>query len=101
MTSYRVSNAAKADIYEIGAYTQKRWGSDKRRQYLADMQDKFNLLAENPMVTRQDDSFTPPVRLCPHAQHLIVYITEDTGIFIIRVRAWLLLFGIVGKINID
>ncbi len=85
MRSYRVSNVAKADIYKIAEYTQKQWGKDKRRQYLNDLNDKFTLLAENPLMVREDDSFTPPVRLCPHAQHLIVYVTEDTGIYIIRI----------------
>ncbi len=85
MASYRVSNAAKADIKKIGSYTQRKWGREKRRQYLADLQDKFTLLAENPLMAREDDSFTPPVRLCPHAQHLIVYITDDTGVYILRI----------------
>lgn len=85
MASYRISNAAKADIRKIGQYTQKQWGKEKRRQYLADMQDKFKLLSENPFMVREDDRFMPPVRLCPHAQHLIVYIINDSGILIVRV----------------
>ncbi len=36
-------------------------------------------------MAREDDSFTPPVRLCPHAQHLIVYIMDDTGVYILRI----------------
>lgn len=85
MASYRISNAAKADIRLIGEYTQKQWGKGKRRQYLADMQDKFTLLAENPLMVREDDSFTPPVRLCPHAQHLIVYVIDRSDILIVRI----------------
>jgi toxin ParE1/3/4 len=85
MASFRVSNAAKADIHKIGQYTQKQWGKDKRRQYLTDFQDKFTLLGENPLMVREDESFTPPVRLCPHAQHLIVYTIDDYGVFIVRV----------------
>lgn len=55
MASYRVSNAAKNDIRKIATYTQKQWGKDKRRQYLADMQDKFTLLAENPLMVRENN----------------------------------------------
>lgn len=85
MASYRVSNAAKADIRKIGIYTQKQWGKEKRRQYLVEMQGKFSLLAEHPLMMREDCSFTPHIRLCPHAQHLIVYVMDDSGIFIVRV----------------
>ncbi len=85
MASHRISNAAKNDIRKIAIFTQMQWGKDKRRQYLADMESKFTLLAENPLMVREDDSFSPPARLCPHAQHLIVYIIDGSGIFIIRV----------------
>ncbi len=53
---FKVSKEARDDIREIGRYTQRKWGKDQRRNYLNDLDKKFGLLAENPLLGRRCDS---------------------------------------------
>jgi len=49
---FEVSKKALDDLHRIGRYTQKNWGKAQRRKYLADSDEKFSLLAENPHLGR-------------------------------------------------
>jgi len=82
---FRVSNAAQADIREIGRYTQKQWGKDQRRVYLDGLNDRFLLLANTPLLAAERQTLDPPVRIHPYEKHLIVYVIEEGSILIIRV----------------
>ena len=48
MPIFKLSQIARKDLVEIGAYTEDNWGIDKRNEYLDDLDERFNLLAENP-----------------------------------------------------
>ena len=85
MARFRVSNAAQADIREIGRYTQKQWGKDQRRVYLDGLNDRFLLLANTPLLAAERQTLDPPVRIHPYEKHLIVYVIEEGSILIIRV----------------
>lgn len=85
MAGFRVSKAAQADIREIGRYTQEQWGRDQRRVYLDGLNDRFQHLANTPMLAAERQEFDPPVRIYPYQKHLIVYVIEDGGILIVRV----------------
>jgi toxin ParE1/3/4 len=86
-----VSRAALKDIREIGRYTQRHWGPDRRRAYLAGLDQKFSLLADNPEISPERPEFDPPVRIQFHERHLIVYVREKDGILVVRVLhgAWI------------
>lgn len=85
MPDYRVSNAAKRDIQEIGRYTQREWGKDQRRKYLAELEQRLQTLASSPLLASERTEFDPPVRIFPFEQHLIVYRIDEPGIFVLRV----------------
>ena len=85
MARFRVSRAAQADIREIGRNTQQQWGKDQRRIYLDGLNDRFQLLANTPLLAAERLTFDPPVRIHPYQRHLIVYVIEDGGILIVRV----------------
>lgn len=93
MGTFRVTDAAKADIKKIGQYTQKTWGKDQRRIYLEDMQDRFMQIADNPEMHSLNDSFDPPVRLGIFRKHLIVYMIDEAEVLIVRV--------LHGSMNLD
>ena len=78
MPSYQVSKQAKNDLRQIGLYTQKEWGRAQRHKYLAGLDKKFSLLAENPLITAERQEFTPSVRIHHHGSHLIVYLIRDS-----------------------
>jgi toxin ParE1/3/4 len=46
MPSFTLTNLAKADLKEIGQYTQTRWGREQRNQYLRMLDVSFQQLAE-------------------------------------------------------
>jgi len=52
MPFFTITNKAKADLKEIGRYTQEHWGRDQRNQYLTMMDACFHQLAANPHIER-------------------------------------------------
>lgn len=83
--SFKVSKKARSDLKAIGRHTQKIWGVEQRRKYLNGINEKFGFLADNPLICRLRTEFSPPIRIHHHEKHLIVYVVEDTDIYIIRV----------------
>lgn len=85
MPGYRVSKKARQDIREIGLFTQRRWGPERRRKYLAGMSNCIERLSETPAMAPLRREYVPPVRLHLYESHLIVYLDDSDGILIVRV----------------
>ena len=82
---YKVSKEAREDIREIGHYTQRKWGKDQRRNYLNDLDGKFALLAENPLLGRHCDNIREGYFRFEYMSHVIFYRQEQGFIVISRV----------------
>ena len=76
---------AEEDLINLWLYTLDNWDEDQANYYLDTLGSAFELIAENPLICRERDEFTPPVRIHPCEQHLIIYIKIDSGIDIIRI----------------
>ncbi len=85
MPEVRVSEAAQADILEIGRYTEREWGVAQRRRYLDGMARQFALLAASPRLAAERPEFNPPVRIYAYEKHRIIYLADDNGVLIVRV----------------
>lgn len=85
MAGFRISNAAKDDIRNIGRYTQNEWGVAQRRRYLDGLNERFITLTAAPEIAAERREFEPPVRIHQYEKHLIVYVIDDNGILIVRV----------------
>ena len=48
------------------------------------MEAQFRRLSENPDLSPERAEFDPPVRLSRYEKHLIVYLVEPSGVFIVR-----------------
>ncbi len=83
--SFKLTNEARFDLLSIGRYTQKLWGVKQRVKYLAGINDKFQFLDNNPLLSRLRVEFQPPVRIHHHEKHLIIYLIENNDITILRV----------------
>ena len=86
MSRFSLTKQAIEDLREIGRYTQKRWGQDQRRRYLALLDQCFHTLAENPNQGQRCDEIRSGYRKFPSGQHIVFYCEQNTGgIEIIRV----------------
>ena len=85
MNLFTLSNAARADIKQIATYTQKVWGSGKRRTYIKELDSVMLFLAENPISGTQCDYVASGLRKHRHESHTIFYEIQRDSIFIVRV----------------
>lgn len=85
MSSFDVSKAARADLKNIAAYTQKTWGASQRRKYLKDLDKTFHFLSDNPLSGNQCDYIIEGLRKHLHESHIIFYEVSKNSIFIVRI----------------
>jgi len=85
MTSFTVSRAARADLKNIAAYTQKTWGANQRRIYIKELDTAFHFLSDNPLSVTACDCINKGLRKHAHKHHVIFYEVNHNSIFIIRV----------------
>ena len=85
MSSFEVTRAARADLKNIAAYTQKTWGSDQRRTYIKGLDTAFHFLAENPLSGVACDYIADGLRKHRHEHHTVFYENSGGAILIIRV----------------
>ena len=85
MKSFRLNPEAEKDLESIWFYSANNWGSDQAHAYIDGLVDVFQLLADNPLMCRKQNEFTPPVYIHHHAHHLIIFILAGTGIDIVRI----------------
>lgn len=76
---------AERDLLDIWVHTFGEWGELQADQYLEDLGQAMQLLAEQPLMCRERVEFSPSVRIHRHAHHLIVYLAVSGGINVIRV----------------
>lgn len=85
MKHFVVSADAQADIDLIAAYTTETWGMQQTDRYLGQLEDSFQLLAENPRMGRPCDAISSGLRRHEQGKHVIYYRLKPDGIRIIRV----------------
>lgn len=85
MAHVRISVEAEEDIDRIAAYTRDTWGWRQTDQYLAKLEDGFNLLAQNPSIGRSSDSIHPGLRRFEIGLHVVFHLSEPGGILVVRV----------------
>lgn len=85
MGAVHLRPAAQADLDDIWRYTVETWSQTQAEVYLSGLGAAFDRLAQFPQMARLREEFDPPVRLFPYQQHVIVYLTSEDNIDIIRV----------------
>ena len=85
MNLFEVSKAARSDLKNIAAYTQKNWGAKQRRVYLAKLDSAFHFLAANPLAGTPCSYILEGLRRHQVASHLIFYDLVNKRVFINRV----------------
>jgi len=81
----RISLEAENDIDQIAAHTTGEWGLRQTDRYLSQLEDGLNLLAGNPAMGRSCDSIRKGLRRFEIGKHVVFYLAEPDGIFVVRV----------------
>ncbi|OHC74120.1 MAG: hypothetical protein A3G18_04595 [Rhodospirillales bacterium RIFCSPLOWO2_12_FULL_58_28] len=85
MADYVLSNKADADLDEIYVYSYRTFGEAKADAYFLSLRDCLQTLADNPHLGCFAGQIQPELRCHRHAGHMVFYMVEPTGIFVIRV----------------
>jgi toxin ParE1/3/4 len=85
MKRFVVSDAAQTDIDRIAAFTTDTWGWQQTDRYLSQLEDAFQLLAENPGMGRACDAISTGLRRHEQGKHVVFYRLKPEGIRIVRV----------------
>ena len=86
MARYRLSQRAESDIEDIyiaGALTFSLAQADR---YNAGLKTVFEFLAANPKAARERLEVDPPVRVHPYGAHIVIYIVDEIGVLVLRIR---------------
>lgn len=85
MADYVLSNKADADLDEIYVYSFHNFGEAKADAYFLSLRDCLQSLAGNPRMGRSIDALHAGLLCHRHARHVIYYLIEDAGIFVVRI----------------
>src|SRR5690554_543729 len=85
MNAFSVSRAARVDLKNIAAYTQKVWGAEQRRTYLKGLDLAFHFLAENPLSGVACNYVAENLRKHRFESHTIFYEKLNNDLVIVRV----------------
>ena len=80
-----ISREAEADIDRIAAYTTDTWGWVQTDRYLGQLEDSFQLLANNPSMGRSCDAIWEGLHRFEVGKYVVFYRTEPDGICVVRV----------------
>lgn len=81
----RLSPKAEADLEDIWRFGAAEWSQVRADQYLDGLVAVFDLLLSMPGIARERTEFSPPIRIHPTGQHLVIYRIEDDHLHIVRV----------------
>lgn len=79
-----VTAKARNDLFQIGRYTESKWGTSQRNHYLKQLDEAFNLIADSPNIGKDRSHVLAGYRSFQQGSHVIYYRESET-IEIIRV----------------
>ncbi|WP_068081859.1 type II toxin-antitoxin system RelE/ParE family toxin [Polycladidibacter stylochi] len=77
MATFRLTEFAKQDFDNIGAYTLDMWGYDHALRYLTKLDETFAALAKTPALGKDRDDLRPNLLSCPCNKHVIFFRRDD------------------------
>lgn len=81
----RLRPAAETDLERIWDYSVGRWSQARAVAYLGGLDAVLGLLAEYPDIARLRQEFRPAVRIHPYREHVVIFLSDDTLIDVLRV----------------
>jgi len=84
-SSYRITPRAAADLDAIADYTIEKWGIEQLESYMNALADRFQWLADGPLLGRERNDIHKGYRSYPEGSHVVFYIVQDESIAIIGI----------------
>ncbi len=81
----RFTQKADTDIIDSYVYGLMNFGREQADRYEQSLRQVIDIIADNPRIAAERLEYDPPVRVHHHAKHQIIYLIEDTRIFIVRI----------------
>ena len=81
----RYTREATRDLETIWTYGAEVWGARQATIYARALRASVETLREMPEIARERPEFTPPLRIHPSAQHLIIYFADDSALTVVRI----------------
>ena len=85
MPRSRLSSRAESDLSEIADYTIETFGIEQARCYMDGLEACFQTLADKSLDGHSADGLAPRLRRFRHQSHMVFYIPDEEGVFIVRV----------------
>jgi toxin ParE1/3/4 len=85
MNKIELSEGAKADIRDIVSYTQKKYGEQQARKYVALLHHHMELLADMPHLGHSRSDIPIDYKAEVAGKHIIVFTKRAETIFIARI----------------
>ena len=86
MVGLRFSEAARADIRAIYRHGVEGFGVGPADAYASGLRQSIGRLALFPESAPVRESLTGPVRILPFRSHIVVYLLDEHGVHVLRVR---------------
>ncbi len=85
MSNFFLSLDADEDLQDIYIYTEEKWGAKQAEQYLLDLYEAFELIANNPKMGRLRQELGQGIRSLPHLSHVVLFMQWKNEMAIVRV----------------
>ena len=85
MAGFFLSGKAKADVKDIGRYTQERWGVEQRNRYLGDLDACFHEIGANPALGNSAEAIRAGYRRIRAGSHMVFFRKAGNEVEIVRV----------------
>ena len=83
MSDYALTKRAEADLFDIFLFGYEQFGARQSEIYAAELEQTFQLLADNPRMGREAETIAPGVRRHEHRSHVILYEISAYGVLIL------------------
>lgn len=85
MANYRKTILAEYDIEDIAFFGIQRHGIEQARKYQQGLEERFNTIADNPMLYQAVDHIMEGYRHSVYGSHTIYYRIDAEGVLIVRI----------------
>lgn len=83
-TIYRLPQAER-DLLDIWQYSAQQWGYLQADQYLDDLQQALERVAQQPLVFPLRSDFTPAIRMALCNRHVLICQSDGLSVTLVRV----------------